>query len=117
MANFDCEIPTGFFASLGKLSEVDKYAPKMLDEAIPILQKEVQRSLARHSKTGVMVKSVKCTKAACKDGVYFAVVRPTGKSTKYVGANGKVYMRKKPVRNMEIVAHIEYGTSDQPAKP
>ena len=117
MAQFDFEIQTSFFTQLGNLSEVERFAPKMIEEAIPILTEEVKRSLEKHSATGVMVKSIKATKVGCKNGVYYAVVRPTGVSTKYKGKNGKMYLRSKAVRNMEIVAHIEYGTSTQQATP
>ena len=116
---FDFTVPTGFLLQLGTLAEVDKYAPQMIDESIPILEREVRKSLAKHKRTGLIVKSVKSTKAGYNkaEGVFFAVVRPTGKSSKYMADNGKVYFRKKPIRNMEIVAHIEYGTADQDAKP
>ena len=117
MAQFEFTVPTGFLMKLGQLSEVDKYAPKMIDESIPILVNEVKKSLEHHKRTGLMVKSIKATKAGCKDGVYFAVVRPTGQSSKTMSTSGKVYMRPKPVRNMEIVAHIEYGTSTQDGTP
>ena len=43
---------------------------------------------------------------------WFVCVRPTGNSTKYMDKNGNTHDRKEPVRNMEIMAHMEYGTSE-----
>lgn len=37
MGKFDFEIDPAFLRSLGKLSDVDKYAPQMIDAATPIL--------------------------------------------------------------------------------
>lgn len=117
MAQFELTIPDDFLKSLGRLADVEKYAPQMIEESIPILQKSVQKELEKHKRTGMIVKSVKPTKVGYKNGVFFAVVRPTGKSSKYMGDDGKIYVRKKAVRNMEIVAHLEYGTDTQPATP
>ena len=105
MGKFDFEIPADFIKQLGRLADVDRFAPKMIDEAIPILLDNVKAETAHHRQTGDMYKSIKPTKAKkTKSGGYFASVRPTGKDS-----NG--------VRNMEKLAYLEYGTKKQPATP
>ena len=42
MGKFDFNIPDDFIRQLGRLADVDKYAPKMIDEAIPILEGRVK---------------------------------------------------------------------------
>ena len=39
MGKFDFEIPTDFIKQLGKLADVDRIAPQMIDEGYPILKK------------------------------------------------------------------------------
>lgn len=105
MGKFDFQISPEFLKQLGRLQDVDRVAPIMIDEAMPILETNVKRELSLHKRTGDMIGSVKKTKAGpSKKGGYFAVVRPTG-----TDRNG--------VRNMEKLAHAEYGTSKQPATP
>ena len=105
MGKFDFQISLEFIKQLGKLADVERVAPKMIDEAMPILEANVKKELGNHRRTGDMIDSVKKTKAGkSKRGGYYSVVRPTGKDR-----NG--------VRNMEKLAHAEYGTSKQPATP
>ena len=118
MGKFDFEIDPVFLRSLGKLAEVENYAPQMIDAATPILEKNIKSALAGHRRTGTMVNSVKRTRAKkAKNGSYLATVRPTGMSRKYIDKHGKVKKRKTPVRNMEILAHLEYGTKNQAPTP
>lgn len=105
MGKFDFEISPEFIKQLGRLADVDRIAPQMIDEAIPILLDNVKGETSYHRQSGDMYKSIKPTKAKkTKSGGYFASVRPTGKD-------------KKGVRNMEKMVYLEYGTSDQPATP
>lgn len=105
MGKFDFVIPDDFMRSLGRLADVDKVAPMMIDEAMPILESSVKQELSKHRRTGDMVNSVKKTKTQKnKAGNWYAVVRPTG-------------VDSKGVRNMEKLAHAEYGTAKQRATP
>lgn len=104
MAKFDFKIPDDFIKQLGRLADVDRIAPKMIDEAMPTLEKNVKSEMAKHRRTGDMIGSVKKTKAGKNKCGYFAVVRPTG-----VDRSG--------TRNMEKLAHAEYGTSKQAPTP
>ena len=118
MGKFDFEIDPAFLRSLGKLSDVDKYAPQMVNAAVPILEKRVKAELAKHRRTGTMIDSVKKTRAKrTKDGAYIATVRPTGIATQYINSKGELKERKTTVRNMEILAHREYGTKKQAPTP
>ena len=105
MGKFDFEISPEFIKQLGRLADVERVAPKMIDEAIPILLDNVKAEAAQHKKSEDMYKSIKPTKAKkTKKGGYFASVRPTGTD-------------KKGVRNMEKLAWLEYGTKKQTPTP
>ncbi len=118
MGKFDFYIDPNFLKKLGRLAEVEKVVPKMIDGAMPILTKNVKDEIGKHKRTGNMEKSVKATKAKRKkNGVWYAVVRPTGTTTEYMDKYGHVYKRKAPYRNMAILAHIEYGTEHIPPTP
>lgn len=103
--DFNFNFPQGLIDQINRMGMLDEIAPKMLDEATPIIERNVKLELAQHRRTGDMIASVKRTKAKkTKVGGYYAVVRPTGKDSK-------------GVRNMEKIAHMEYGTAKQPATP
>ena len=105
MGKFDFQISPDFLKQLGRLADVDRVAPQMIDEAIPILLENVKKETAQHKRTGDMYKSIKKTKAnKTKNGGYYASVRPTGKD-------------RKGVRNMEKMVYAEYGTSKQAPTP
>ena len=105
MGKFDFEISPEFIKQLGRLADVDRIAPQMIDEAIPILLANVQSETSQHKRSGDMYKSIKPTKAKkTKSGGYFASVRPTGKD-------------KKGVRNMEKMVYLEYGRKGQSPNP
>lgn len=103
--NFNFEFPPDLIRQFEQLGAIDDYAPKMLDAAMPIIEKNVKAEIAPHRETGAMEASIKPTKAKkTKNGGFYAVVRPTG-----VDKNG--------VRNMEKLAYLEFGTVKQPASP
>jgi HK97 gp10 family phage protein len=104
MGKFDFEISADFLRTLGRLEDVDRVAPQMIDEAIPILEASVKREAAKHVNTGDMLASIKRTKAGKNKRGYYAAVRPTGKDR-----NG--------MDNMTKMAYLEYGTSKQAATP
>lgn len=104
MGKFDFEISPEFIKQLGRLADVDRIAPQMIDEAIPILEKNVKSEVGKHKRTGDMVNSVKHTKAGKNKYGYYASVRPVGKD-------------RKGVRNMEKLVYAEHGTSKQSPTP
>ena len=104
MAKFDFQIPDDFIKQLGKLADVDRIAPQMLNEALPILERNVKSEVSKHVVSGDLLKSIKMSKAKKNKYGYYASVRPTGTD-------------KKGVRNMEKLVYLEYGTSKQASKP
>jgi len=118
LGKFDFEIDQDFVKKLLELSDPDEYVPQILDSAIPILEESVKSELSKHKRTSQLVNSVKKTKASkSPNGGYFVCVRPTGKSDSYLDGKGVLRKYKVPVRNMEILAHLEYGTSKQKPTP
>lgn len=118
MAKFTFEVDPEFLRSLGRLADVDRVAPKMLDEAVPILEANVKVEVSKHKRTGNMYKSIKRTKAVRrKNGAYYVMVRPTGNAATYMDNQGKIHERAKPYPNMSILAHLEYGTSNMSPTP
>jgi HK97 gp10 family phage protein len=112
------EVDSEFLRALGNLADIDRIAPKMLEEAVTILESNVKYEVAKHKRTGNMYKSIRRTKVQrTKSGGYKIVVRPTGKATTYMDDGGKVHERKEPYRNMAILAHLEYGTSKITSRP
>ena len=103
MAKFDIQGIDDFMKDLSML-EMERIAPDMLEESVPILEKEVKASAAKHKDTGSMRSSVKATGANVNARGHYICVRPTGKD-------------EKGVRNMEKMVYLEYGTSKQIATP
>lgn len=105
MAQFSIRGLGGLEAALERLGRIHEIAPKMLEEAAPILEKEVIRQATPHWVSGDMVKSIKRTKVRSgKTGGYSICVRPTGKD-------------RKGIRNMEKAAWMEFGAKGRPAVP
>ena len=103
MARFDFEGVDDLMKELDML-EVERIAPVMLEEAVPILESAVKRKAAVHKVSGGMLRSIKKSKTGRSRTGYYISVRPTGKDAK-------------GVRNMEKMAYLEYGTGKQRATP
>lgn len=114
MGKFDFTMPeelNEWLRSIGKRAQ--EIAPKMIEAATPIVEKALRAECEKYSKTGDMAKSIKATKAKeSRFGGFYAVVRPTGKSFFVLNKAGIKIPRKKPVRNMDKLAYLEYGTSN-----
>lgn len=119
MGRFNAYPPDELIKQLNKLGDdTDRVAKEMLNASVEPLMRHVKAECRAHRRTGNMEDSVKKTKVGIsKNGNYYIVVRPTGMSTEMIGRDGKVYKRKTPVRNMEILAHAELGTSKQAPTP
>lgn len=123
MAIFDLKIPESFERSLGRLAEIEKYAPVMLEEAAPILEKEFVSGIvdaAASGGSGFVAHTVKVgnPKQRKKDGSWYISVFPKGTSSKYHDKRMKVVSRgsSRP-RNAEVAAYLEYGTSTMSGRP
>lgn len=101
--SFEVEGIDNLMADLEKM-DIERIAPVMLEEAVPILQKSVINKAQKHKVSGEMVKSIKSSSAQRNQRGYYICVRPTGKA-------------KKGIRNMEKMAYLEFGTSKQAATP
>jgi len=105
MASFEVEIPDCCIKQLSTLADIDRYAPLMINAAMPILERQVKAEVSKHEVTGDLLKSIKTTKTKkTKAGVYSASVEPSD-------------IDRKGVRNIEKMIYLEYGTSRQPATP
>lgn len=103
MAAFDFSFDEDFMKSLGSLAQVERYAPKMIDEALPIIEKKLVANLQAHKVSGDLIRSIKIKKCKrVKNGGYFGSVFPSGES-----ADG--------TRNAEKLIYLEYGTRHQAA--
>ena len=105
MAQFDINGLDELMAQLDRLGKFDDIAPKMLEEAVPILEEEVIKQATPHWASGDMVESIKPTGAmAGRSGGYYICVRPQGTD-------------RKGIRNMEKMAWLEYGVKGRAATP
>jgi HK97 gp10 family phage protein len=118
MALFDFMIPEGFLKQLGKLAEVEKYAPEMLKESAPLLVVSVKRRLTGVTRGGMgkMVESVGPSRVRHNSGGWWLEVFPKGEDNEYQTDDGPK-TRQLPVRNAEKAAYLEYGTKSQSARP
>lgn len=103
MAKFSMDGLNELLSELDSIT-VERVAPIMLEEAVPILENEVKSRASSHHASGSMIKSIKTTKAKQTGDGYSIAVIPTG-------------IDDKGVRNMEKMAYLEYGTSKQEATP
>ena len=117
MASLDFDF-NGLDKEFAALDQTGEIAKEILSAAVKPLERALKRHCDKHKRTGKMSESIEATKVErYSNGAYFSFVRPTGKNTQYVDEHGKVRKRKKPVRNMALLAYIEYGTSKQPKEP
>lgn len=100
--NFDNEL----LKQVSKMAQVDVFAPKMIDEALPIIQNKLSENIRKsHQKTGNLAKSIKVKKAKrTKNGGYVGTVTPVG-------------TQKDGTRNAEVLVYLEYGRTAQDATP
>ena len=103
MAKFDLEGFDDLISSLNML-EFEKMAPKMLDAAVPILERNIKSRALAHHRTGAMAGSIRKGSIRATSEGYRCTVRPTGTDSK-------------GVRNMEKMVYLEYGTYKQTATP
>ena len=112
MARFEFNIPESFQKELSKhLSKTDKVAPKMLEEAAPIVVKALKNKAP--VSTGKMRDGIKATKPKkTKDGAHIISIVFSGSESRKT-KDGKITK----VPNAIKAAVTEYGKSDQEAQP
>lgn len=93
---------------LEQLGDIDKYAPELLAEAAPILERELKKEVSKETNRGYakgdLKKSIKPMKPGRNKYGHYIAVTATGKD-------------RKGTRNNEKLAYLEYGTSKQEARP
>ena len=104
MGAFDVNFSDEIMKQLEKMGDVDAYAPKMIDAALPVLEKSLKKQYSKHNVSGALANSLRIKKASRNAHGYFGLVAPSGKD-----ARG--------VPNAEKAVYLEYGTSKQHANP
>jgi HK97 gp10 family phage protein len=104
MANFNFDFDPELVRQLERLDNFDEIAPKMLNDAIPILERSMKSEASKHALTSDLTNSIKKTKAKKNQHGWYVSARPTGKD-------------RKGVSNMQKLVHSEYGTSQQSPTP
>ncbi len=105
MATFDVSLDEDFIKQLGSMAQVERYAPKMIEEALPIVRDKLKAKIEQegHVVNHDLVDSIKCSEVKeAKNGGYIGNAFPSG-----TNLNG--------VRNAEVLVYLEYGTSTQDA--
>lgn len=115
MARFDIDCPNDILKDLESL--YDDVADEMIDAALPIYQKEIQKQLEPHRDTGELIEGIKIKKSQITENDahigYITVEGVSSKST-YTRKNGK----SEPYRNFQKFMGLEYGVDgQQPATP
>lgn len=113
MARLEVSFDERFFAELGKLANVDRLAPKLIDAALPIIRDKL-RQLYGSYKIAEKLKLIKAKRA--KNGGYIGTITMKGDSGKYY-IKGK---RRYPLSNAGLAVFLEFGTrahGNFPARP
>ena len=123
MARFDIHGFDEIIVQLERMGRFGDIAPKMLEEAAPILKEEVVKQASKHRDTGEMADSIKQTGVTIGNGGnYYICVRPTGYASRKKWQNartvgGKRAGKKERVRNMEKLVWLEFGVKGRAATP
>jgi hypothetical protein len=100
LGKFDFNFDDNLIKQLEKLGNYDVIAPKILKDAVPILEKAVVKETDKYhewSQDMELVNSIKpMQKPKKNDRGWYTTVRPTGTDSE-------------GVRNMEKMAHLEFG--------
>lgn len=108
MAGFRMEGTEELARQLMDMASLDALAPKMIEDALPILEGRLKEAVRQEANkgyaTGELAASIKKGKAKKNQYGHFGMVCPTGKD-------------RKGVRNMEKLAYLNYGTPKQEARP
>lgn len=109
MGKFTYEMPDDFVAQLEKLDNYDFIAKMMLDTVAPLLVDSLKHEIRRfdeYSQDGSLFNSITASKAKKNQYGHYVSVGPK-----------KGSKNKRGVRNGEVLAYLEYGTSKMTAKP
>ena len=98
---------------------VDDMLDAAVDEVMPEIKQKLKEAVRKGYETGELAGAMKVKKTNSKKRAsdHGRFITFEGNSTRQKAANGKIYPRKKVVRNNEIAAVLEYGKSDQEPQP
>lgn len=117
LANCNYTFDDNFLKNLQGLEKnCDKLTDELLNGCAEIIV-ENEKEEVQHIQTSDMKNSIKPTRVNENQYGRYIVVRPTGKSNRYIDSKGVERKRSTPVRNMEKFVYSEYGTSKQAATP
>lgn len=120
MGEFTFNISQDFIRKLGKMADVDKFASKMIDEALPILDRHIKAGLQSHKGTGELLDSITIHHAKpMKMGGWYGYVTAKGvaKGKRYLRPKGGGRFKSEGYRNYQKILALEYGTSKQKPTP
>ncbi len=101
-------------AKLNKLGSDEEGYKKVAKAAVKPLKEATESVLRSHIRTGQMVRAIKAKCSKGKDGKYYITAYPVGDRDKgTVKAKGG----KRALRNNDVAAFLENGTSKQAATP
>lgn len=103
MGKFDFEFDSEYTRKLERLADYDNIVPKILEGSVVILERYVKAETAKYKDTGDMYNSVKAGKPNKNKYGWYVSVYPRGNDSK-------------GVRNMDKMAHLEYGYIDKSGK-
>lgn len=114
MGKFSFDIDDSFLKQLGKLGDIEPHEVKMVDAGLEVMKKNLINKLSSHRVTGELLDSVTASKAKkLSDGKVGGKIYFDGyESGSY---KSKKYPKGKP--NAIKAIAIEFGTSNQTAKP
>lgn len=113
MAQLETFFDERFFAELGKAADVERLAPKLINAALPILERALKSAYGPYQ----LARKLKLVKAkAAKNGGYIGTITMKGNSGQYYIKGKKRY----PLSNAGLAVFLEFGTAAHgnfPARP
>lgn len=110
MAQLELDFDLSFLEKLGSQSQIEEVACKMIDEALPVVQKRVAPKYAALGQ-GHLANKLKIVNAKpAKGGGYIGTITLKGKTGHTYGKDGKYELS-----NAGLAVFLEYGTAKNPA--
>ena len=116
MADFSADFDINqILGGLSKMADSDEVAIQMVNSGLEIMKKAIENGAQKHKVSGDMAKSVYIVKARRnKDGDIVGRVKFGGSSGKWKNKSGT---KRFDITNWIKAFRVEYGTSNQNAKP
>lgn len=103
MAQLNVNFDGNFLQDLGRVADIDRLAPIMIDEALPIVERCLKNLYGKYG----IAKKLKIVKAkAMRTGGYNGIVTFKGKTNHYYKKGGRKY----PLSEAGHAVFLEFGT-------